>query len=392
MVPVEPAGVLGMIRLVAFVMMAVASAAQPQAWPDRVGGSRGYLHVYEGTALSWFGRTIGARATGEVWPDAAAVAGFVEHAGIDPSTIEYEQRSSHIAGVFATSRPGDADRYRYAVFVSGQPVNGGRHRLHRTWFRFSAPEQSKGVAVVMPGMLGTPHPIIDRLEETLRGRGWGVLRMLVPPSRSTEHLPVEIDAGDPAQAIKRLAEELDQRTAECAYAVEAALDWLASLGEPFADGPRVLLGISGTGMMLPAVLARNEHAFDAAVVLGGGANAFKILRESSYADTLDSVRVTWAGGAPTAGVLEELDSLYLQYAQLDAYTLAPMIGDVPMLLLHGANDRAVPAETGDLLWKRLGEPTRWSKPVGHELLFVGLALWAGDMMDWLDENATERGG
>ena len=388
LVPEAPTGVRRVIRFFILIVFALPLTAAAQDWPARAGESIGYLHEYEG-AGGWVGRTIVGRATGEIWSDAEAVAALAERAGIDVSSVMYEHRSAHIAGVFGVEDSDAPSAFRYAVFVSAEPRPGGSHRLHRTWFRFGSPEDGRGLAVIMPGMLGTPHPIIDRLEQTLQREGWATLRMLVPPSRTTEHLPVAIDVDDAGETIRQLAAELAQRTAECAYAVEAVLGWVDSMGLPLVDKPRVIIGMSGTGMMLPAVVARNEGEFAAGVIIGSGANAFKILRETSYADMLDAVRVTWSTRRPTAEALAELDELYLSHAKLDAYAMAPLVAGTPVLLLDGSKDRAVPAATGDLLASRLSEPTRWSKPVGHELLFAGLALWIPDMLDWLDERVAE---
>ncbi|MEL6797224.1 MAG: hypothetical protein AAFO89_10440, partial [Planctomycetota bacterium] len=139
----------------------------------------------------------------------------------------------------------------------------------------------------------------------------------------------------------------------------------------------------------PAANSPSLRATTAGSIIGSGANAFRILRETSYADMLDAVRVTWATREPTAAELVELDELYLRHAKLDAYSIAPLIAGTPVLLLDGSKDRAVPAATGDLLASRLREPTRWSKPVGHELLFAGLALWVPDILDWLDGRVAE---
>ncbi|MEL6797774.1 MAG: hypothetical protein AAFO89_13255, partial [Planctomycetota bacterium] len=253
-----------MIRFFIFIVFVLPMIAAAQDWPARAGDTTGYLHEYKGVG-GWVGRTIVGRATGEIWSDAEAVAALAERAGIDVSTVTYEHRSAHIAGVFGFEDTDEPSAFRYAVFISAEPRPGGSHRLHRTWFRFGSTEDGRGVAVIMPGMLGTPHPIIDRLEQTLQREGWATLRMLVPPSRTTEHLPVVIDVDDAGETIRQLVAELDQRTAECAYAVEAALGWVDSMDPALSDQPSVIIGMSGTGMMLPAVVARNEGEFAAGV-------------------------------------------------------------------------------------------------------------------------------
>lgn len=381
-----------MIRVpcaVMVVLVCVASAASGQAWPDRLGSSPGVLHEYAGPAAGWYGRTIYRDSTGRVRDDADAVSRLCESIGIDPAALSYEQRSAHIAAVRPPRNGEPGDGFRYAVFASAQPAGSDGARLHRTWFRFRSPDGARGLAVVMPGMLGTPHQFVDRFEQALLGEGWAVLRMLVPPSRSTEHLPALIDIREPEPSIRLLAAELDQRTAECAYAVEAGCEWAESAEPKLVELPRVLIGMSGTGMMASAVLARETSAFDASVIIGSGANAFAILRESSYAEMLDSVSVTWEPAAPGSERLDDLDAMYLRAASLDAYTLAPAVSGVPTLLVHGSADRAVPARTGDLLWERLGRPERWTTPVGHELLFVRTLLQIPEIIRWLNAHTGE---
>ncbi len=377
-----------MIRCL-LLLIVFASPAVAQTWPQRLADPPGLLHEYDHPIADWFGITISQRTTGWIRDDVAAVTTLAASRGIETDTLEYEQRSAHIAAVREPRDGEEPDGFRYSVFVSVEPRAEGVARLHRTWFRFRSPDEPRGLAVLMPGMLGTPHQFIDRFERALLAEGWGVLRMLVPPSRSTEHLPVPIDPGAAEEPIRTIAVELDQRTAECAYAVEAGLAWAEAIEPELVGAPRTIVGMSGTGMMLPAVLARNEDAFRAAVVIGSGANAFKILRESDYADLLDAVRVTWTDGEPSDEELAKLDELYLRFAALDAHTLAPMVGKVPVLVIHGSADRAVPAEAGDLLWERLGKPERWATPVGHELLFVRTLLQIPQVIAWLNDRTAE---
>jgi hypothetical protein len=387
LVPEAPERLRRMIRLL-LVFVAMASSSAAQTWPPRLGDEGGVLYEYPAPIAGWFGRTLRPGSSGILRPDAAAVRRLSEHAGIAIDDLVYESRSAHIAAVRPARDGEESDGFRYAVFASAQPAESGV-RLHRTWFRFRSPDDARGLAVVMPGMLGTPHEFIDRFERALLANGWAVLRMLVPPSRSTEYLRTTIDTSNPDNALRLLAAELDQRSAECAFAVEAGLAWAASIEPSLSGRPRVIVGMSGTGMMLPAVLARCEGGFDAGIIIASGANAFKILRETSYADLLDSVRVTWEPAVPTDERLAELDRMYLEYASLDAFHLAPGVAGVPMLLIHGSADTAVPAVSGDLLWERLGMPERWTTPVGHELLFVRTLLQLQKMADWLRAQTEE---
>ncbi|MEO1582956.1 MAG: hypothetical protein AAFR96_00085 [Planctomycetota bacterium] len=369
--------------------MSAFAAAEP--WPERLGtesGERGVIYEYL-AASSWFGRTLQAGADGSVSADADAIEMLAASLGVTPGSLTYESHSAHVVSV-VPAKPGDAgDGYRYRVFASAEPCG----RLHRTWFRVShGIGDAAGIAVLMPGMLGTPHRYVEALERSLHVRGWTVARMLVPPSRSTERYSVAINpAGDPS-SIASLAAELDTRTAECAFAVDAMVSALERSNPDIVGTRRVVIGISGTGMMLPAVLALRPERFDAAAVIGGGANAFAILRDSSYARMLDSVRVTWLGDPPDATQTRALDRAYLDAAKLDAAVIStPRMGD-RVLLVHASRDRAVPASSGDLLWSALGQPERWSTSVGHELLFVRAMLQIPELLDWLESAADQEGG
>ena len=52
-------------------------------------------------------------------------------------------------------------------------------------------------------------------------------------------------------------------------------------------------------------------------------------------------------------------------------------------------DTAVPADTGELLWERLGKGERWVMPVGHELVFAALPVRMVAILDWLEEKTAE---
>jgi fermentation-respiration switch protein FrsA (DUF1100 family) len=60
---------------------------------------------------------------------------------------------------------------------------------------------------------------------------------------------------------------------------------------------------------------------------------------------------------------------------------------MPMLLIHGTRDLAVPAHLGDLLWERLGRPERWSEEAGHEEIFMRLPQQIERLVGWI-ENAV----
>src|SRR5439155_17653395 len=122
----------------------------------------------------------------------------------------------------------------------------------------------------------------------------------------------------------------------------------------------------------------------AAVSIAGGANYWSIIDRSNYSGWINAVRSEWKGGPPSERTRQELDERYLRHAPLDAYYAADAMRTMKILILQGTADLAVPSDQGDLLWRRLGEPERWTWPVGHELLFFFLPDQFDRIMHWLD--------
>lgn len=265
--------------------------------------------------------------------------------------------------------------------------------LERTWFTFRNPrpdKQTLGTIVLLPGMFGTPEPIVDAAERYWHNKGYAVLRMLAHPSRFTQHLLLTYFEGRTDAIAQRVADTADQRIAETAYAVAAALDHSFAQHRSLAEHPVVLLGMSGGAMALPSVYAHDPDRYDAAVLIAGGANFLRIMVESNYRDWIDAILVDFDPlsdglGKPPPGVIDALAQRYLELANLDAYHTAPQMQGTPVLILHATNDRAVPASTGDLLYERLGRPERWTYPMGHELIFAALPTQIPKIDTWLSE-------
>lgn len=293
---------------------------------------------------------------------------------------------------------GDAagDEAETFVFVSARPnarntPEDPRVDLERTWFAFydASTEETKGTIVLIPGMLGTPQPIIEGLVRYWRNSGYAVLRFLSHPSRFTERVEVPIREGMEAEAGRRLAEIYDERTAECAYAADAALNYLFSRRKPLADKPVVLVGMSGGAMVLPSVYSYAPERYHAAVLIAGGVNFLKISAMSNYAEWIDAITLDWAPdqpgtGRPTPERLERLSNAYQAASRLDATHTAPELAAIPVLVLHATRDRAVPSELGEALWRLLGTPERWVFNVGHELIFIMLPMQSGRLTSWID--------
>ena len=281
-------------------------------------------------------------------------------------------------------------------FISGVPETAPDGTtgiaIQRTWFAHYAPldvatkkpiPSPRGVVVLIPGMFGTPQNLMQSTEQLFRTRGWHVLRMLVHPARMTERVELVIDA-DYASGAADIAELLDDRAAEAAYATRTALDHLASKHEGFGDLPHAVVGFSGGALLLPTTVAFDADRYDSAVIVAGGENALEILDTSNYSQWINALDIDWSrAGVPRGRVYDE----YLVASKLDPAHTAQALAGKPVLVLHADADRAVPAASGERLWRRLGQPERWRFPFGHEFLFLGaLPFNLNAVVTWLDEH------
>jgi predicted esterase len=213
--------------------------------------------------------------------------------------------------------------------------------------------------------------------------------MMAQPSRFTEQIAFKIDPEHPDQAAARIAEVMQDRVAECAYAVAAAFDHVISSHAEWAKLPRVAVGMSGGAMTLPSVVALEPDKYAAAVLVAGGADFLSIAIESNYRHLVEAMSFDWPS-PPTPAQVEQLDRSYREKASLDSlHTSAVLLGK-PVLMIHGTHDGAVPAHLGDELWEALGKPERWSEEAGHEEIFMRLPQKAGRICDWLAEKTAAK--
>lgn len=364
-----------------------AAASEPIPWPSPAASLVREVEVGP-WELRWVGR-IPLGAAPQEAADAEAVRAAV---GAD-AEIEFEGEGSVIvrmpsgelsAGARTAGKPIGA--YKHLSATAGE---GGAVEIERTWFALYEPkagaEDAGAMVVLLPGMFGTPEPVVDSLVGMLRSRGWHVLRMLTHPSRFTESAAfVLAPGGDLEGAAAEIAVEMGARAAACALAVEAVCEEIGRTREGVPADRRIALGMSGGGMVLTTVMAREPEAYAAAVFIGAGCDYAQVAMESNYTEWIDSVRIGWSG-EPTVEERAAFTRAYRENAPFDSYTTAARVRGLPVLMLHGEADRAVPAALGDLLWERLGRPERWSIPLGHEALFLAyLPSRAADLLDWLD--------
>ena len=374
--------------LVAVFIAAPASLAR-DPWPARLAPAtnpeaKGVLHPLP-DAVSLLGFRSAIRTpTPDDLADARALSG--EALG----GTKFEGPGSFIYRVGRPDKPSDPDQKpaphpEFLVFVSGSPDRD----IQRTWFAFSLPraDQTRGTALLMPGLFGTPPATLDLVTRRLRGDGWAVLRMMSQPSRFTAKATFEIDTGDPAPGLKLVATEFDDRTAECAYAVEAAFAFVERTHPDLARLPRIAVGMSGGAMTLPTVVAREPGRYAAAVLIAGGCDFFTMALESNYQYIVNAFTFRWTPVEPPEEQRPALARLYLDAAALDSYHTAAALKGKPILMIHGSFDMAVPAHLGDLLWERLDKPERWVKKAGHEEVFMRLPGDMDRLMQWVAEHA-----
>jgi alpha-beta hydrolase superfamily lysophospholipase len=241
----------------------------------------------------------------------------------------------------------------------------------------------RGTVVFLNGLGGSTFG--ERaLARELSERGWRVIRV-TPALDAIEQLTFQLqDEEELPRVAQVIGEQIDNTLAERAYAVETMLGYLQREQVIRPDQPMVAVGCSAGAINLPAVAARLPATFDAAVVVGGGADLARIAMTS---DLLRSrLRLRIDGRRPNADEQSRLGALVLASSILDPHHMASHIADIPVLMLHAQFDRIVPAVTGDALYERLDRPERWSYPLGHFGLFAWLAWETDDIADWIDRH------
>lgn len=395
------------------------------AWPERVrvgegpNARLGVIRDMPGEILGWYQRYgLG----GPVQPNAEDLRDLAtwREAAQEKNQreIEFEGRGAFLVsfepveGLHFSQKAKPTDRpvlrFKYLSVESDQDPSGPpgsmRHVLQRTNFVLYEPfatgdamsgilpaAGSRGIALVMPGLFGTPDTVIDVMVRRLRQDGWFVLRLLAASSRFTETVTIEFDTRkDLSIPAKRLSALLQSRAAEVAYAVQAAFDHVSSVRPDLANLPRVVVGSSAGAITLPTVVAREPDRYLAAVLIGGGVDYWLINSRSNYRRTADALRYRWLRGEPTEVDERRVDAAYLAASPLDGYHTSKVLRDKPVLMLHGVLDRAVPAALGELLWLRLGKPERIQLQVGHEMLFASVAGQLTEISAWLSAAAEGR--
>lgn len=353
--------------------------------------------------------------------DAAAAlqaAGIEFDAGALSKYVRFEGRGSFITRFERGARPGPMKRTlgaEHFEVVSLSParvaVEAGAASppsMERTWFVLYEPlpfkskqadapikDSLRGVALVMPGIFGTPEGSIEGLVASLRARGWCVLRMLAQPSRFTQRIVFQFDPAASSAEVdangQEIATALGDRAAECAYAVQGAFEHVNAKHPNLAKLPRVAIGCSGGAITLPIVVAREPEAYNAAILIGGGCHYWLVNDHSTYAEMVGALAADWKA-PPTLDHRRAVADAYLRHAPLDAFHTAAALRGKPVLMVQANADSAVAAVLGDVLWERLGKPERWIRAGEHLPLFISLAKDLPAINAWIDSHVPREAG
>lgn len=251
---------------------------------------------------------------------------------------------------------------------------------------FALPECDPPRGVIVALRPATRSPLDLSVYEELLRAGWAMIELSSFPLHPSPR-PLDLRSDEDLDRFARFfAAGIDGQHAYCAYAAEAALDYITHRVPTIPHQPVVLVGMSMGALSVPTVAARLGDRVAAAVIIAGGADIMRITCETVFRNR--GVQVLWQGHDPPRAVLDKLSEAYLHYSRLDAYHTAPLLADRPVLLIDGSLDTYVPPRTATLLAERLARPERWTWLTGHEGLFMLLPLQRGAIHAWIERQVA----
>lgn len=220
-------------------------------------------------------------------------------------------------------------------------------------------------------------------ERELRQEMMHLSRAVADATRGSFQVCSDDDVDPVARAI---AQAIDEKLAENAYAAEAALALFDGWYPELADVPVAVIGFSAGSLAAPAAAALLNDRVEAVVLIGGGCDILSIGATSTFSD--GGIRLR-CGNEPIASeMLTKLSAAYLQDSQLDPYHLAAHLSHLPVLHVWATHDTWMPARNARLFAERLGSPDRLAHLGGHRSLFFFLPSQANRIGRWL-ERTTE---
>ncbi len=191
---------------------------------------------------------------------------------------------------------------------------------------------------------------------------------------------------DVAPVAREIAEAIDEKLAENAYAAEAALALFGATHPQFADAPAAIIGFSAGSLAAPAAAEYLNDRVEAVVLIGGGCDILSIGAKSTFTD--GGIRLRCGDERIDSEMLTRLSEAYLQHSRLDPYHLADHLSHLPVLHVWATHDSWIPASNARRLAERLGSPDRLTHLGGHRSLFFFLPSQASRIGRWL-KRATE---
>lgn len=297
--------------------------------------------------------------------------------GVDAPNAEFLVLTFHAESALGDACIGWDDAVPAAVDRAGAGLLSDATLVRGVRWRLYLPEGAvRGVAVHLGGN--------KYVRRALLRRGWSVLHS-AGTGRYWQRLmtPVDVrrDDCDARGLGGEIARHYDDIIADWPYSLAALEGVLRERQPAMWRGPRVIMGFSVGALGVPATYAYEPEVYDAAVLVAGGANVFRIGQESSRFGPA----IAFAESVSEAE-RDQIDQAFLARTQLDPYATAALLRDGPLRVYHAALDRVVPARCGALLHERLGGPDRMVYPVSHGLLLrVVMRLEAGGLVDWVEE-------
>ncbi len=247
-------------------------------------------------------------------------------------------------------------------------------------FEVSEPDgEPRGLAIWLDG-IDDPDDADDLFDE-LEDAGFAIARARVPAILAT---PLELRIGgamDVEGVAKRVSSAVDADLARNVIAVTRFVQDLPRSHKKLAMLPRVLVGFSTGGAVLPAVAGRIDRVA-AAILVSTPSNLLQLARRSERSDL--GLSVTVAEGGLTDKQSAWLSDLYLADSQLDPYRTAQFLWRVPVLMYHARFDAVIPTDLCEELHIRLRRPDTLRVLGKHGFFEWHADFDADEIRAWLD--------
>ncbi len=238
--------------------------------------------------------------------------------------------------------------------------------------------------------------------QRFRKKGWHVIVAIPSDGFYRSRLPVYLkEKENPEAAARYLAADMDRHFHEQAKATQIALRYLRHSRPSWLKGRQVLMGTSGGSFSLPAVALKNPNHWEKIIFVSPGANLMTTYEKGAagiFSQTLafvDTIRHKPPTNLRRIPSNEEYHALYRRAAQLTKLQpgkLAPHLKkqNTEILFLNGTLDRILPPEEIEEIHQALGQPERWTYPLGHQLIALNLITQVNRLHQWMLRPLTKR--